>query len=126
MRAEVESFFCEKKLALDCFEVFSKAMNSRFPHAEIKVQKTQISFYESGLCCCVSLPRSRKMGEGIVVTFGLDAPIPDCRIVQAVEVRPNRWTHHVAVYTPENVDEQLLSWIDWAHSFNLRKRRRRP
>ena len=51
------------------------------------------------------------------MTFGLARRLDDPRIAQAVEPYPNRWTHHVLVQTPEEVDETLLRWIDEAYWF---------
>ncbi|MGN0801429.1 MAG: DUF5655 domain-containing protein [Candidatus Faecivicinus sp.] len=103
---------------MSCFAKLQCAMSARYPAMEMRVQKMQISFYDRGLFCCVSLPRGRKMGKSaIVVTFGLEVPIADPRIAELVEPCPNRWTHHVAVAAPEEIDEQLLCWIDWAHGF---------
>lgn len=118
MDVAAEAFFQGNENAVSCFAKLQRAMSERYPAMEMRVQKTQISFYDHGLFCCVSLPRGRKMrGSAIVVTFGLEAPIVDPRIAELVEPWPNRWTHHVAVAAPEEIDEQLLCWIDWAHSF---------
>ena len=42
----------------------------------------------------------------------------DPRIAVAVEPYPNRWTHHVLVSRPEEVDEKLLSWLQEAYTFS--------
>ena len=35
----------------------------------------------------------------------------------AVEPYPGRWTHHILVRTPEEIDGELLAWIDEAYAF---------
>ena len=35
----------------------------------------------------------------------------------AVEPYPNRWTHHVLIGTVEEIDDELLSWIEEAAAF---------
>ena len=122
MRAAAEAFFRGDVCALECYQKLSGELERRYPGMETKVQKSQISFYDSGLFCCVSLPRTKKGGQAMIVTFGLDAPVPDARIAQAVEPYPNRWTHHVPVHQPSEIDGQLLAWIDWSHAFTQNRR----
>jgi len=57
----------------------------------------------------------------IIVSFGLPSRIVSPRVVEAVEPYPNRWTHHVIVAAPEDVDEQLMDWIDLSYHFSLTK-----
>ena len=67
------------------------------------------------------MPLRRKktwLEECIIVTFGLGAKVEDPRIAVAVEPYPNRWTHHVLVSRPEEVDEKLLSWLQEAYTFS--------
>lgn len=44
----------------------------------------------------------------IVVTFGLGYKVESPRIDVAVEPYPNRWTHHVLISSPEELDEELM------------------
>ena len=43
------------------------------------------------------------------------------RIVSAVEPYPRRWAHHVAVASPEEVDDQLMGWVEEAYRFSMEK-----
>lgn len=122
MCTAAEAFFRGDVCALECFRRLIGALEGRYPGMETKVQKSQISFCDSGLFCCVSLPRTKKSGQAMVVTFVLEAPVPDVRIAQAVEPYPNRWTHHVPVCQPSEIDDQLLAWIDWSRTFAQNRR----
>ena len=42
----------------------------------------------------------------------------DPRIAVAVEPYPRRWTHHVLLSRPEEVDGQLLDWLREAYVFS--------
>ena len=46
----------------------------------------------------------------------------DPRIAQATEPYPGRWTHHLLVSTPEDLDGQLLAWLQEAYAFAQSKR----
>lgn len=40
----------------------------------------------------------------------------------AVEPYPNRWTHHVLISAPEEIDDELMGWIKEASIFSEGKR----
>ena len=95
------------------------------PDVKIKVQKTQISFYNRHLFACVSFARVRKKKDCpdiyIVITFGLEYRADSPRIDIATEPYPNRWTHHVLVSEEEQIDEELLGWVEEASAFSAAK-----
>ena len=39
------------------------------------------------------------------------------RIDIATEPYPNRWTHHVLISSIEEIDDELMSWIEEAAGF---------
>ena len=110
-------FFDGRPSELSLYEVFAKRVLDSYPDAEIRVQKTQISFYLGRMLACVSMTPVRRKAERperfITVTFSLDHPLDDPRAL-AVPVRPNRFTHHVIVGRPEEIDDTLMTWIEMA------------
>ena len=131
--ADVLAFFGDKSWALPLYHTLFDRMEQVFPEAAVKVQKSQISFYGRHLFAAVSLPLRRKKTwpeECLVVTFGLGARLDSSRIAVAVEPYPNRWTHHVLVSREEEIDPELLGWLQEAWTFaetkgpSGRKRRR--
>lgn len=118
---DVLAFFDGKPWALPLYEALFVQMDRLFPEAAVKVQKSQIRFYGRRLFAAASLPVRRKKTwppECIVVTFGLGARVEDPRIAVATEPYPNRWTHHVLVSRPEEMDSQLLEWLQEAYIFS--------
>ena len=118
---DVLAFFSGRPWALPLYEALFSQMEELFPEAAVKVQKSQISFYGRHLFAAVSLPLRRKKTwpeECLVVTFGLGSRVEDPRIAVAVEPYPRRWTHHVLLSRPEEVDGQLLDWLREAYVFS--------
>ena len=118
---DVLAFFDGRPWALPLYEALFSQMEELFPEAAVKVQKSQISFYGRHLFAAVSLPLRRKKTwpeECLVVTFGLGSRVEDPRIAVAVEPYPRRWTHHVLLSQPEEVDGQLLDWLREAYVFS--------
>lgn len=106
------------------YEAFFRRLCAQFPACSVKVQKSQISFYGRHLFAAASLPVRRKKDwpeHCILVTFGLSHRVEDPRIAVAVEPYPNRWTHHVVMDKPEQIDGQLLSWLREAWDFSESK-----
>ena len=74
---------------------------------------------------CVSFARVRKKRDCpdcyIVVTFGLKHRVESPRIDIATEPYPNRWTYHVLISEPDEIDDKLMGWIREAADFSDRK-----
>ena len=120
---DVLFFFDGKPYELSLYEAFAQRVLERYPNAEIKVQKTQISFYEGRMFACVSMTPVRRKAERpdhfITVSFGLATPLESPRAVP-VMVRANRWTHHVIVGRAEEIDAELTGWVREAHALAAR------
>lgn len=113
-------FFDKMPAMLPVYARLREQLAAAYPDLGIRVGKSQISFRNRYGFAAASLPWRRVKGwpaAYLLVTFGLARRLDDPRIAQAVEPYPNRWTHHVLVQTPEEVDETLLRWIDEAYWF---------
>lgn len=123
--SDVLFFFDGRPLELALYQTLFRSMETAFPGASVRVQKTQISFYGRHLFAAMSLPVRRRKGwpeHCIVVTFGLSHRLESPRIAVAVEPYPNRWTHHVLVSGEEQIDGELLVWLKEAWAFSENKR----
>ena len=122
MDEQVLLFFDKTPDTLPLYAELEKRILAEFPDTRIKVQKTQISFYNRHLFACVSFARVRKKTERpdsyIVVTFGLNRRVDSPRIDIATEPYPNRWTHHVLISDLSEIDDELMGWIREAAEFS--------
>lgn len=122
---EILQFFDAHPDAFPLYDKFEKCVMEHVPEARIKVQKTQISFYNRHMFACVSFARVRKKKDCpdsyIVVTFGLDHRAVSPRIDIATEPYPNRWTHHVLISELSEIDDELMAWVEEAACFSDRK-----
>ena len=114
-------FFDQKPYAYSLYQRFRDRVLAEIGEASIKVQKTQITFSNRRVFACVSQMRVRKKRElpeeYIVVTFGLNHSVDAARIAVKTEPYPNRWTHHVLVSSPEDIDAELMNWVREAYVF---------
>ena len=125
MKDEVLFFFDQHMDALPLYEALENRILREIENVRIKVQKSQISFYNKHLFACVSFAKIRKKKDCpasyLVVTFGLEHKLESPRIEITTEPYPNRWTHHLLVADVEEIDEELLAWIREAAAFSERK-----
>ena len=126
MDNDILSFFGEHMDALPNYERLENAILTRIPDVKIKVAKTQITFANKRGFAFVSFNPCRKAKDRpavwMTVTFGLGYHKESPRIDAATQPYPGRWTHHVTVGSVEEIDEELLGWIQEAAAFSASKR----
>ena len=127
MDNDVLFFFGDRVDALPIYERLENAILTRIPDVKIKAAKTQITFANRRGFAFVSFNPCRRAKDcpavWMTVTFGLGCRKESPRIDAAIEPYPGRWTHHVMVGTPDEIDEELLGWILEAAAFSDTKER---
>ncbi len=126
MNQDILLFFDKHPEALPLYEALEERILAELRDVKIKVQKTQITFSNKRNFAFVSFLPVRKAGERpdifIVVTFGLSYRKESPRIDAATEPYPNRWTHHMLISRTEEIDDELMGWIEEAAVFSAGKR----
>ena len=122
-------FFGEHMEALPIYKRLENAILIRIPDVKIKTAKTQITFANKRGFAFVSFNPCRRAKDRpavwMTVTFGLGCRKGSSRIDVATEPYPGRWTLHVMVGSAEEIDEELLGWIQEAAEFaNVKGRRK--
>ena len=119
--ADALMFFDQHMDILPLYQAFEELLFDSFPVVNKRVQKTQITFSNRHIFACVSFARVKRKAElpmrFIVITLGLPAPLDSERVAVKTEPYPGRWTHHIVVNKPEELDEELLSWVREAYDF---------
>ena len=114
-------FFDRHRAAYPLYERFQEKLLARFPESRIKVQKSQISYYNRHLYACISFLKVKKKAElpddCFVLTLGLPAPPESDRVAAKTEPYPGRWTTHFVIGSPSDLDEELFDWIAQAYQF---------
>ena len=123
MDNDILFFFGEHMDTLPIYERLENAILTQIPDVKIKVAKTQITFAKRYGFAFVSFNPFRKAKHRpavwMTVTFGLGYRMESPRIDVATEPYPGRWTHHVMVGTPDEINEELLGWIQEAAEFGI-------
>lgn len=115
MTDETILFFAGRPGALELYEVFERRVLEQIDGVRIRVQKTQISFSNRHNFAFVSFLPVRRKAERpdvwITVSFGLRRRLDSPRVDAAVEPYPERWTHHILISAPDQIDGELMGWI---------------
>lgn len=125
MTGEVLAFLGGDPGKIAIFEAYEGAVLSCGESA-MKVTKTQVSWGNPYLFAMLSHPRraaDRRAGA-LLATFGLHRRLDSPRILQAVEPYPGRWTHHLLLARPEEVDGEVAAWLAEAWAFAREKGRK--
>ncbi len=89
------------------------------PQTTVRVQKTQITFQNRHVFAALSLPRRARdrAAHALTLTLGLPVRLDTPRVMMAAEPYPGRWTHHLLLSGPQDLDEELLGWVQTAAAF---------
>ena len=113
--ADTLFFFDQNPAALSLFEAFESRLLQSVGPFTVRVQKTQITYSNRHVFACISFLKVRKASQRPPVY------LDSSRIEAAVEAYPGRWTHHLMITRPEDIDEELMSWIKEAYHFAAQK-----
>lgn len=129
MKSDERFFFDQHPDAFPIYEELAERVEREIPDVSVKVQKSQISLYNKHLFACVSFTRIRSSKDCppcyITVTFGLGHRLSSDRVEASTEPYPGRWTHHLMLSRPEEVDRELMGWLAEAAEFSATKQRRK-
>lgn len=117
-------FFDSMPQMLPIYEAFCQGLADRGLAFTAKVSRTQISLRNRYVFAAVSLPWRKVKGspeEYLLVSLGLSYHKESPRVAVATEPYPNRWTHHILLTTPKEVDAELLDWTEEAYQYALIK-----
>ena len=120
-------FFGGAPEAFALYAELERRVLAAHPDVAVKVQKTQITFSARFGFAWFWLPDWRVKGRPetqLMVSFGLDHRVDSPRVYAAVEPYPNRWTHHVPVASPAELDGELADWLEQAYAFGQRPGRK--
>lgn len=123
---DVLFFFNKDPAALPLYEAFESHVLAEAGNVTIRVQKTQITYTNPKVFAAVSFLPVRKKAQRpehyVTVTLGLNRRLDSPRVDAASEPYPARWTHHLLISSPEEIDDELMAWVREAAAFSASKR----
>ena len=125
MTGDVLAFLGGHPGRIALFEAVEEAVTA-LGESTLEVKKSQVSWKNPRLFAMVSLPpmAGRRKAGDLMLTLGLGERLDSPRVFQAVEPYPGRWTHHILLPRPEEVDGDVRDWLAQAYRFAREKGRR--
>jgi hypothetical protein len=107
----LDDFFAGRALSRQIFDALSAAITG-LGEVQVRVTKSQVAFARRRAFAWAWLPEMY-LGRGapLVLTVALRRRETSPRWKQVVEPVPGRFTHHLELYAPEEVDTQVTTWI---------------
>ena len=105
-------FFSQNQTALSAYLALRGEIMRAWPKSAVRVMKTQITFSDPRGYCFASLRRGC-----LVVSFGLGRPLEHPRLFAVANPAPGRYTCHVLVKAPPDIDAELMAWVRQSHDF---------
>lgn len=118
-------FFEKMPEAIPLYEAVKDRIFSSMKDVNIKIGKSQISFYYEKSFAFVWLPIRKiknRPDTYIILSFGLGHQVESPRIAEAVEPYPGRWTHHVIIQDEEEIDGEIMDWLRQAYEFSTNRK----
>ena len=90
-----------------------RAADAAVGEAELRVTKSQVAFRRRRAFAWAWIPGTYLRGRHapLVLTVSLRRRDSSTRWKEIIEPRPGRFTHHLELYTPSDIDDQVRTWL---------------
>lgn len=99
------------------YEAVLMHLQSVFSDVQVKLDRTQAAFIRQTQFAWIWLPRTKKDAGKLMVSFALPQRHVVDRMAWVAAERPGKYVHHIAVSSPEELDEELRQWLEAAYMF---------
>ena len=108
----LDEFFEGQELPRQLFEALREAMAAIGP-TEVRVTKSQIAFYRRKAFAWAWIPGNYLHGKiaPLVLTIGFRKRDSSPRWKEIIEPYPGRFTHHLELYSVDDIDNQVREWL---------------
>jgi predicted transport protein len=113
--AELEAFFSGQAESLRLFEALRTAIASIGSY-ELRVSKSQVAFRRKKNFAMAWMPEQylRRKAAPLVLTLSFRRRDDSPRWKEIVEPSPGRFTHHLELYSPDEIDDEVRAWLKQA------------
>ena len=108
----LDEFFAGFPESWAVFEALRRTVETLGP-SELRVSRSQVTFWRRRAVVRAWIPARPLRGRGapLVLTFGFRYRHASPRWKEIVEPAPGRFTHHVELFVPADVDEEICGWL---------------
>ena len=110
-----DEFFAGYEASRHIFEILHDVMDTLGP-VELSVGKSQIAFHQRIAFVWAWIPGKYLRGKPapLVLTVALRRRDASPRWKEIVEPRPGRFTHHLELFSRQEIDQEVRAWLQEA------------
>ncbi len=107
-----DEFFSDKALPKQLFEAVRQEVEA-IGETTLRITKSQIAFRRQRSFAAVWMPEQylKREAAPLVLSVFTKARIKSSRWKEVVEPIPSRFTHHLELKDPDDIDEEVISWL---------------
>ena len=111
----LDDFFAGQEESRIIFEALRSKLDA-VGKAELRVTKSQVAFRRRRAFAWAWMPGTYLRGRNapLVLTISLRRKDPSTRWKEIVEPTPGRFTHHLELRSPTDIDDEVRSWLQEA------------
>jgi hypothetical protein len=108
----LEEFFAGYEASRPIFEALRSTIED-LGSVEIRVMKSQVAFYRRKAFAWAWMPDRYLHGHHapLVLTLSFHFRDSSRRWKEIAEPKPGRFTHHLELYSPADIDEEVRGWL---------------
>lgn len=108
----LDEFFCEYPVSRSIFDELQEMIEATNP-CEMRITKSQVSFHRRKAFALAWIPARYLHGKTAPLVLSLSLPGRDSspRWKEVVEPYPGRLMHHLELFTLEDLDEEVRTWL---------------
>jgi len=116
----LDEYFEGREDSRNLFETLRETIDA-LGETQLRVSKSQVAFYRKKAFAWAWIPGIYLRGRPaapLVLTVGLRRRDPSPRWKEIIEPYPGRFTHHLELYTPAEIDAEARAWLQeaWAQA----------
>lgn len=106
------ALFSGHPVALAVFERVRELLAGVGP-VHVRTTKSQVAFRRDRGFAYLWRPGQYLRGENaeVVLSIATDHPIVSDRFKEVVEPAPGRWMHHLEIRDPDEIDDEVATWL---------------
>lgn len=111
----LDEFFRDYEQSTIIFDAIHDMLDSIGP-TEMRISKSQIAFWRRKAVARVWIPAQYLKGNlaPLVLTLGFDQRDESPRWKEIVQPAPGRFTHHLELWSTDDLDDQVRDWLQQA------------
>jgi hypothetical protein len=108
----LDEYFQGYESSMPIFETIRDMLESIGP-TQVRVSMSQVAFWRHKAVARVWIPTCylKREAAPLVLTLGFDHRIDSPRWKEVVEPAPSHFTHHLEIWSVDDLDEEVRRWL---------------